>query len=250
MSFSKLSPTLSISGLSISCFLLIVLLTTSLATAQPNAHGFQSLFDGRTMQGWRMVPGHEGHWRALNGVIDYDGQSEAKPRSDQDLYSEHWYRDFTFKFEWRFSSPPEMKEHRALNPEQGWVRTSDGKYAKERYMSAGDSGIYLRGTSQLQINLWCHPMGSGQVHAFMIDTNLPLALRRACVPARNTDRQPGEWNAMEVTLMGRVMTVVQNGVTVIDHIELPGRLPYVGPIGLQHHGGPIQFRNLYIKEHR
>ena len=148
------------------------------------------------MKGWKMVPGHEGHWRALNGVIDYDGKSEAKTRSDQDLYSERWYRDFTFKFEWRFSSPPEMKEHRVLSPEQGWVRTPDGKYAKERYMSAGDSGIYLRGTSQLQINLWCHPMGSGQVHAFMIDTNLPLSLRRACVPVRNTDRQPGEWNAM------------------------------------------------------
>ncbi len=250
MSFSKFSPTLGISGLGISCFLLIAALTTPLAIAQPDALGFKSLFDGRTMQGWRMVPGHEGHWRALNGVIDYDGRSEAKPRSDQDLYSEHWYRDFTFKFEWRFSSPPEMKEHRVLNPEQGWVRTSDGKYAKERYMSAGDSGIYLRGTSQLQINLWCHPMGSGQVHAFMIDTNLPLALRRACVPVRNTDRQQGEWNAMEVTLMGRVLTVVQNGGTVIDHIELPGRLPYGGPIGLQHHGDPIQFRNLYIKEHR
>ena len=202
------------------------------------------------MKGWKMVPGHEGHWRALNGVIDYDGESEAKTRSDQDLYSEHWYRDFTFKFEWRFSSPPTMKEHRILNPEQGWVRTPDGKYAKERYMSAGDSGIYLRGTSQLQINLWCHPMGSGQVHAFMIDTNLPLSLRRACVPVRNTDRQPGEWNAMEITLIGKVLTVVQNGVTVIDHVELPGRLPYGGPLGLQHHGDPMQFRDLYIKEHR
>ena len=92
-------------------------------------------------------------------------------------------------------------------------------------------------------------MGSGQVHAFMIDTNLPLALRRACVPVKNTDRPPGEWNAMEITLIGRVLTIVQNGVTVIDKINLPGRLPYGGPIGLQHHGDPIQFRKLFVKEH-
>ena len=219
------------------------------AIAQQATSGFKSLFDGRTMKGWRMVPGHEGHWRALNGVIDYDGKSEAKTRSDQDLYSEQWYRDFTFKFEWRFASAPKMKEHRVLNPEQGWVRSTDGKYAKERYASAGDSGVYLRGTSLLQINLWCHPMGSGQVHAFMIDTNLPLELRRACVPVKNTDRPPGEWNAMEVTLIGKVLTIVQNDVTVIDQIALPGRLPYGGPLGLQHHGDPIQFRNLSIKEY-
>ena len=235
------------------CVLRFALTALALATsapAQSSASGFQSLFDGRTMKGWKMVPGHEGHWRALDGVIDYDGQSEARTRSDKDLYSERWYRDFTFKFEWRFSSPPRMKEHRVLNPEQGWVRTPDGKYAKERYMSAGDSGIYLRGTSQLQVNLWCHPMGSGQVHAYMIDTDLPLEVRRACVPAKNTDRPPGEWNAMQVTLIDRVITIIQNGVTVIDHVELPGRMPYGGPLGLQHHGEPIQFRNLYIKEHR
>jgi hypothetical protein len=141
-----------------------------------------------------------------------------------------------------------MMEHRVLNPEQGWVMTANREYAKEEYMSAGDSGVYLRGTSLLQINMWCHPMGSGQVHAFMIDTDLPLALRRACVPARNTDHAPGEWNTMEITMIGSTVTIIQNGIKVIDAVELPGRIPYGGPIALQHHGDPIQFRNLYIKE--
>lgn len=210
--------------------------------------GFVSMFDGKTMNGWRMIPGHEGHWRAVDGVIDYDGQSEAKTREDQNLCSERWYRNFTFRFDWRFSSPPKMSEHRILNPEQGWVMTADGKYAKESYLSAGDSGIYLRGTSLMQINLWCHPMGSGQVHVFMIDTDLPLELRRACVPSENTDRPVGEWNSMEITLVGNELTISQNGMLIIDHVVLPGRLPYGGPLMLQHHGDPIQFRNLSIKE--
>jgi hypothetical protein len=50
--------------------------------------GFVSMFDGKTMQGWKMVPGHKGHWRAVNGVIDYDGLSEAKTRDDMSLFSE------------------------------------------------------------------------------------------------------------------------------------------------------------------
>ena len=56
--------------------------------------GFVSMFDGQTMNGWRMVSGHEGPWRAFAGVIGYDGQSEAKSREDQNLCSERWYRDF------------------------------------------------------------------------------------------------------------------------------------------------------------
>ena len=229
--------------------LLVSLIVAPTWAAADGAEDFKSMFDGKTMKGWKMVTGHKGHWRAVNGVIDYDGKSEAKTRAAQSLYSQQWYHDFTFKFEWRLSSEPKMLDNRKLNPEQGWVRTSDGKYEKERYLSAGDSGVYLRGTSQLQINLWCHPMGSGQVHAFMIDIDLPLEVRRACVPKKNTDRAPGEWNAMQITLIDNVLTVVQNGETVIDQVELPGRLPFGGPMVLQHHGDPIQFRNLYIREY-
>jgi hypothetical protein len=42
------------------------------------------------------------------------------------------------------------------------------------------------------------------------------------------------------------VTVLLNGRTVIDNLQLPG-IPARGPIGLQHHGDPVQFTNLFIK---
>jgi hypothetical protein len=95
-----------------------------------------------------------------------------------------------------------------------------------------------------------------------MDLTLPEATRVACRPSQNADKAPGEWNAMEITLLDNRVTVVSNGVTVIDGAQLP-QLPYAGPIGLQHHalgpvvGAPpgkssfpvrIQFRRLRIKE--
>jgi hypothetical protein len=43
------------------------------------------------------------------------------------------------------------------------------------------------------------------------------------------------------------VTVILNGQTVIDSLQLPG-IPARGPLGLQHHGDPVQFTNLFIRE--
>ena len=50
-----------------------------------------------------------------------------------------------------------------------------------------------------------------------------------------------------ITLKKDRVTVLLNGQTVIDNVPLPG-IPARGPIGLQHHGDPVQFTNLFIKE--
>jgi hypothetical protein len=50
-----------------------------------------------------------------------------------------------------------------------------------------------------------------------------------------------------ITLRGEELTVVLNGVTVIEKARLPG-IPPRGPIALQDHGDPVEFANLYIRE--
>ena len=76
---------------------------------------------------------------------------------------------------------------------------------------------------------------------------MPPEVRSGAIPKVKADKPPGQWNRLIVTLKGDRMTVVLNGETVIDQTQLPG-IPARGPIGLQHHGDPVQFTNLFIKE--
>lgn len=70
------------------------LLTLSAARAADNEAppGFQSLFNGKDFAGWSVPAGDNGHWKIVNGVIDYDARSEAN--ADKSLWSEREFGDF------------------------------------------------------------------------------------------------------------------------------------------------------------
>jgi hypothetical protein len=121
-----------------------------------------------------------------------------------------------------------------------------------------DSGIYLRGTSEAQVNIWCWPVGSGEVYGYRTKEGVSPAVRAGVTPKTNADHDIGEWNTFEITMRGDRLTVVLNGQKVIDQAELPG-VPAKGRIALQHHGewkdgkwvappALVQFRNLSIRE--
>ena len=109
-----------------------------------------------------------------------------------------------------------------------------------------NSGVYLRGRYELQIEDDVDPEGptmqTGGIYGFL-----------AATPAQ--PRRPGEWQSYDITFVGRTVTVLQNGQTIIDHKEIPGitggaldsheGLP--GPIYLQgSEAGHVAFRNLTI----
>ena len=109
-----------------------------------------------------------------------------------------------------------------------------------------NSGVYLRGRYEVQIEDDPVPEGptmrTGSVYGFL-----------AASPEQ--PRRPGEWQTYDITLVGRVVTVVQNGQTIIDKQEIPGitggaldsheGLP--GPIYLQgSEDGHVAFRNILI----
>jgi len=112
---------------------------------------------------------------------------------------------------------------------------------------AGDSGIYLRGSSKSQVNIWCWSVGSGEVYGYRTDTTLPAEVRAGVTPRLKADKPPGQWNRFIITLRGERLTVQLNGQVVLSEARLPG-IPAHGPLGLQHHGDPIQFANIFIKE--
>lgn len=227
----------------------------------PGAHaqappGFVSLFNGRDLSGWVVPQGDNGHWKVIDGVIDYDARSEAP--KDKNLWSEKEYKDFVLLVDWRIKTAPfQYKTAKIVRPDGTDKLDENGKPILIEVPDA-DSGIFIRGSGKAQVNIWCWPVGSGEFYGYRTDPKTPPDVRAAVTPKVNADNNIGEWNAFEITVRGNTVSVVLNGVKVIDNATLPG-LPEKGRIALQHHGsfrdgkwlGPpslLQFRNIYIKE--
>jgi len=109
-----------------------------------------------------------------------------------------------------------------------------------------NSGVYLRGRYEVQVedNSIQEPPShhTGGVYGFL-------------APSPEMPRQPGQWQSFDITLVGRTVTVVQNGQTIIDNQEIPGitggaldsheGLP--GPIYLQGgEDGHVAYRNILV----
>jgi hypothetical protein len=111
----------------------------------------------------------------------------------------------------------------------------------------GNSGVYLRGRYEIQVeyepvtaNDEIHRMGS--IYGFI-------------APTGNLARKPGAWESYDVTLVGRMVTVIRDSVTIIDHQEIPGTTGGAldsnegepGPIYIQgDHTGGMKYRNIMI----
>jgi hypothetical protein len=118
-------------------------------------------------------------------------------------------------------------------------------YTEFRYPEGSNSGIYLRGRYEVQImdNYGEDPSNliMGGVYGFI-------------EPSENAAKKAGEWQTMHITLAGRHVTVVLNGIEIISNRPIPGitggaldgneGLP--GPIMLQGDHGPVDFREIVI----
>jgi 3-keto-disaccharide hydrolase len=219
--------------------------------------GFVSLFNGKDLSGWRVPQGDNGHWKVVNGAIDYDAESESTAE-DKSLWTEREFGDFVLRLDWRIKDTPYVNPNvHVVKPDGTSKRDAKGKPVLMA-MPDSDSGVYLRGLSKAQVNIWCWPVGSGEVYGYRTDESMPPAVRAGVTPKKLADRSIGEWNTFEITVGGNRLTVVLNGERVLDKAELPG-LPARGRIALQHHGSRkdgvwtsppalVQFRNISIKE--
>ena len=191
--------------------LLIGCVAFPVTAAEPAASddGFRPLFNGKDLTGWKADEQAKQHWRVADGIIQYDGKA-------RDLWTEQAFTDFVLKVDWRMEGN-------------------------------ADSGIYLRGSSKAQANIWNNPLGSGEVWGYRTDAKMPEEIRKAATPKKKADKPLGQWNTFVITLKGEMLTVVLNGEEVISNLQLIG-VPKTGPIALQNHGNPLQFRKILIKE--
>ncbi|MCE2901554.1 MAG: DUF1080 domain-containing protein [Gemmatimonas sp.] len=165
------------------------------------------LFSGGDMNAWEALPGGENQWKVINGIL-------TNTKSGANLATKQKFTDFTLHLEFR-------------------------------YPKGGNSGVYLRGRHEVQVedngNLEPTPVHLGGVYGFLVANE-------------NASKGPGVWQTYDITLIGRRVTVVLNGKTVIADQTIPGITGGAldanegepGPIYLQGDHTAVEYRNIRI----
>jgi len=166
------------------------------------------LFNGRDLTGWTTQGGGVSQWAVVNGVL-------ANSANGANLMTTRTFSDFKLHLEFR-------------------------------YPKGGNSGVYLRGRHEVQVEdsperEWPASTHNAGVYGFL-------------APNENASTGPGEWQTYDITLVGRRVTVVLNGRTVIADQVIPGITGGAldsnegapGPILLQGDHTAVEYRNVRL----
>jgi len=165
------------------------------------------LFNGRDLSGWKTLGEGESQWEVVGGVL-------RNRKGGTDLVTERAFTDFRLQVEFR-------------------------------YPKGSNSGVYLRGRYEVQIEdtQGTEPKidGIGAIYGHLMPNELAA-------------QGPDRWQTYDITLVGRRVTVVLNGKTIISQQEIPGITGGAissdegtpGPIFLQGDHGPVEFRRIVI----
>ncbi len=195
--------------------------------------GFVALFNGKDLSNWKglvaspparakMTPQQladaqkkadermRAHWKVQDGALVFDGKGDS-------LCTAKDYGDFELYVDWKI-------------------------------LPKGDSGIYLRGSPQVQIwDLNSNPVGSGGLYNNQKKEN-------PSNPTKCADKPIGQWNTFRIKMVGEKVSVWLNGELVVDNVVLENYwernkpIYPTGQIELQNHGNTLYFKNIYIKE--
>ncbi|MFD0893240.1 DUF1080 domain-containing protein [Luteolibacter ambystomatis] len=204
--------------------------------------GFTRIFDGKTLTGWKTEKDGDESWVPINGILKHIGTA----KNPSQLWTEKEYGDFTMVFDWRWNGTGPKMQRPIILPDGTEKKGADGKSETVEVQEL-DSGVYVRGNSKSQVNLWNWPVGSGEVYGYRTDGSQSAEVRAGVTPKEKADHVLGEWNRTLITVKGDRLTVIVNDKKVIDKAQLPG-MPAKGKIALQHHGASIDFANIWIRD--
>ncbi len=164
-----------------------------------------ALFNGKDLSGWTLTGPNQ--WTVVNGLL-------SNPKPGSNLVSKQTFGDFKL-------------------------------HAEFRYPKNGNSGLYLRGRYEVQIED-SGGMEPGNLHLGGVYGFL--------TPNEDAAKKPGEWQTYDITLVGRLVTVVLNGKTVIARAEIPGitggaldsNEGALGPLLIQGDHTSVEFRKVVI----
>ncbi len=221
----------SLLSLGLTVFLAIPVAEAVHAADNTPPEGFVALFNGKDLSGWKGLVGNP----KTRAVMSFEELAAAQRKADQRM-RKHWkVIDGAFVFDGKGESLCTAKDYGDFELYVDW-----------KILPRGDSGIYLRGSPQVQI--WDpgkRPEGSGGL--FNNKTH-------PSKPSKCADNPIGQWNTFRIKMIGDKVTVWLNGQLVVDNVVMEnywerGKPIYpTGQIELQNHGNTLWFKNIYIRE--
>ena len=220
-------------------FAILIFACSQTASAESKPpRGFTALFNGKDLTGWKGLVGSpktrakmapkqlaesqkaadarmKTHWKVVDGALQFDGKGQS-------LCTVKDYGNFELYVDWKI-------------------------------LKGGDSGIYLRGSPQVQIWDTEHKpyfrngadKGSGSLWNNQKNPRFPDV---------KADKPVGQWNTFFIRMVGDKVTIKLNGKTVVNNVvmenywERDKPIYPKGQIELQNHGNTLYFRNIYIRE--
>lgn len=203
--------------------------------------GFRALFNGENLDG---LHGDNPHTTVKAGE---SGRSKSIA-DQQEEFKAHWSVD----------------NGELVNDGHGPYATTDEEFGdieltlEYKTVAKADSGIYLRGTPQVQIWDYTKEGGKWDRNADKGSGGLFNNSKGAAgqLPLVLADKKFGEWNKFQIIQLGSRTTVYLNDQLVVDNAIMENywdktrttSLPPRGPIHLQTHGGEIRWRNIHVRD--
>jgi hypothetical protein len=194
------------------------------------------LFDGKNMNAWQKRDGSPSHWLLNNGEMTINLEQKGE------LLTKESFGDCQLHVEFRL--PEDAKKGGKNN--------------------AGNSGVFLQDRYEVQI------FDSYQNEVPIYSNGQAGSIYKQTPPMVNVCAKPGTWESFDILYTapkfrqnGTVekpayITVMQNGVFILNHFEIQGPIEWIGipqykphgkaPIHLQSHGSAVSFRNIWIRE--
>lgn len=202
----------------------------------PAEKGFVSIFNGKDLSGWEGLVKNP----IARGKMSKKELAKAQVKANEQMLRDWFVKDGVIGFKGEgYNNICTIKDYGDFEMLVDWKITN-----------GGDSGIYLRGTPQVQIwdiartNVGAQ-VGSGGLYNNQKNERIPLEV---------ADNPINDWNTFRIKMVGEHVTVHLNGVLVTDNVALENywdrKLPIFEKeaIELQAHGEDLGFRNVYVRE--
>jgi len=216
-----------------------ILVQEYLSKISKNEEGFVSIFNGRDLTGWKGLVENPIKRSKMEGWQLVEAQKVA----DETMRKDWTVQDGCLTYVGSgFDNICTVKNYKDFEMYVDWRLDPKGKEP--------DAGIYLRGTPQVQI--W--DIARVNVGAQVGSGGLYNNQKNRSTPTEVADNPLGEWNSFYIKMVGDKVTVLLNGVKVVDQVVMENYwdrsqpIPACDQIEMQAHGSLVNFRDIYVRE--